>query len=230
MDDLTITTWLWGLKYNQSDIAKLHGGLRRHIRQRFRFIVFSSLPCNPPGVERCPIWDMGLIGQGCFVRLRMFDPEFQERHKISGRLVCIDLDTVITGHLDPLFDRPEPFVILQGANSINPCPYTGALMMVRAGVCSELWTDFKIQDATPDIWRTKKIPFYKFPDDQGWIAHKVPNAAGWQAGKNGVYAFMKPGWPGGPYLPRDARLVTFNGWRSPNHYNSLDWVRRNWVQ
>ena len=223
MEDLTITTWLWGNKYGQSDVAKLHGGLRRHLKQKFRFILFSSQAVNPPGIERNPIWDMGLIGQGCFVRLRMFDPEFQVKHKINGRLVCIDLDTVITGHLDPLFDRPEPFIILQGANSVNPCPFTAALMMVRTGFYSPLWNDFEMS-------KMDTIPFYEFPDDQGWIYHKAPDAAGWKCGKDGVYAFQKPGWPRGNALPRDARLVTFNGWRSPSKFQSLDWVQRNWVE
>lgn len=230
MEELTISTWLWGEKYGQSDVAKLYSGLHRHVKQKFRFILFSSKPCNPPGVERQPIVDWGLTEvDGCFARLRMYDPEFQFRHKINGRFVCIDLDTVITGHLDPVFDRPEPFLILQGANSENPCPYTGALQMVRTGAYPELWSDFNIHDATHSKWRAKEIPFYKFPDDQGWIAHKIPDAAGWKAGIDGVYAFQKPGWPGGIYLPRDARLVTFNGWRSPRKFQTLDWIQRNWV-
>ena len=224
MEELTITTWLWGTKYGQSDVNKLYHGLRRNLKQRFRFILFSSQPCNPPDVERHHIWDRQLTAvRGCFARLRMFDPEFQAKHKISGRLVCIDLDTVITANCDPVFDRPEPFVILQGGNSINPCPFTGALMMVRAGFYSTLWNDF-------DISKIDRIPFYEFPDDQGWVHYKVPEAAGWKCGQDGVYAFQKPGWPGGTSLPRDARLVTFNGWRSPRKFQSLDWIRRNWVE
>jgi hypothetical protein len=179
---------------------------------------------NITGVECRSIWDRNLIlVKGCFVRLRMFDPAFQAKHKITGRLVCTDLDTVITGNLDPLFNRPEPFVILQGANSLNPCPYCGALMMMRAGAYPQLWHDFKVEEIDA-------IPHYKFPDDQGWIYQKVPDAAGWKAGVNGVYAFKKPGWPSGDYLPRDARLVTFNGWRSPRAFHTLDWIQRNWVE
>jgi hypothetical protein len=227
VESLTITTWLWGTKYDQSDVAKLYGGLKRNLKQPFRFILFSSQPYNLPKAERypIPIRDMELTYvPGCFARLRMFDPEFQAAHRINGRLVCIDLDTVLTGNLDPLFDRSEPFVILQGANSLNPCPYTGALMMLRTGAYPQLWSDFNIATVA-------QIPFHEFPDDQGWIHFKVPDAAGWKAGKNGVYAFCKPGWPSGTYLPRDARLVTFNGWRSPKEFSrSCDWIRKYWVE
>jgi hypothetical protein len=229
MEELTISTWLWGSKYDHHDVAKLYNGLKRNLKQPFRFVLFShsALPAYYAGIERYAIWDYELTyTQGCFVRLRMFDPEFQKFCGITGRFVCIDLDTVITANLDPIFDRPEPFVILQGANAINPCPYTGALMMVRTGAYPQLWSDFSL-DAI------KEIPFYEFPDDQGWIHHKVPDAASWKAGENGVYAFQKPGWPMdqmGLFLPRDARLVTFPGARSPKKFASLDWVKRNWIE
>jgi hypothetical protein len=229
MECLTISTWLWGKKYDHHDVRKLHNGLKRNLKQPFRFILFTSelLDAYLP-IEMHPIWDDHLTTvEGCFARLRMFDPAFQSRYGIDGRFVCIDLDTVITANLDPIFDRPEPFLILQGANSTNPCPYTGALMMVRTGAYPELWSDFSLDAA-------KQIPFYEFADDQGWIWHKVPDAAGWKAGQNGVYAFMKPGWPkgftGGQFLPRDARLVTFNGWRSPSQFHSLDWVKKHWIE
>lgn len=31
------------------------------------------------------------------------------------RIVCLDLDAIVTGSLDPLLVRPEPFVIFGGA-------------------------------------------------------------------------------------------------------------------
>jgi hypothetical protein len=112
---------------------------------------------------------------GCFARLRMFDPEWQWIARVDECLVNIDLDTVITGPLDPLFDRPEPFVIMQKGNASNPCPYNGALMMIRAGAHPEVWTDFSLEAAA-------ETAHYEFPDDQGWIWHKMPNAAGWKCG------------------------------------------------
>src|SRR4029077_9337841 len=99
------TTWLWGKKYDHSDVAKLLSGLKRNLKQPFRFILFSDypLPVYLAGVERYPITDLELIDvPGCFARLRMFDPEFQTKYRINGRLVCIDLDTIITANLDPI--------------------------------------------------------------------------------------------------------------------------------
>lgn len=212
---LTIVTWLWGEKYGTNDVLKLRAGLARNLRQPYRMLVASPEP------EDVPLTSI----PGCFVRLRMFDPEWQAnamKVEAGGRIVCIDLDVVVTGPLDPLFDREEAFLILQGANASNPCPYNGSLWMLRAGYRPDVWTDFSIEDA-------KEVPHYEFPDDQGWMAHKLPNAAGWKAGSSsGVYAFQKPGWPKGDALPSDARLVVFPGWRSPEKFKRLAWIEEQW--
>jgi hypothetical protein len=222
---LTVCTWKWGVdKYTTEDVAKLAAGCRRHITQPFRFLMFTdNVRDFPEGVEPWAIRNPELTKvPGCFARLRMFDPQWMPWHDID-RLVCMDLDVVVTGPLDPLFDRPEKFVILHGANAVNPCPYNGSLMLVRVGACPEAWTEFSMDAA-------RKAPYHEFPDDQGWLWHKCPNAAGWKAGpESGVYAFKKPGWPkDSDDLPSDARLVVFPGWRSPEKFKHLPWVREHW--
>jgi hypothetical protein len=219
---LSICTWLWGNKYNTEDVRKLRDGLKRHLRQQYRFLLFSDCPVVLEGVHNQPILDMDLLDRGCFCRLRRSDPEWQKANHLDERIVNIDLDVVITGPLDPLFDRPEPFVILHGANAANPCPYNGSLSMLRAGYRPDVWSDFSVEAA-------KGVPFYSFPDDQGWLHHKLPNAAAWNAGsQSGVYAFKKPGWPQGNALPADARMVVFPGWRSPAQFKHLPWIKEHW--
>lgn len=212
MAKLTILTWFWGNKYGKEYVEKLSAGLRRHVKQPYHFVVVY------PDSEDHYLTQV----PGCFVRLRMFDPVWQGRRNLD-KFVCVDLDVVITGDLDPLFGRPEPFVILAGANSVNPCPYNGSLMMLQAGAYPEVWWDFSLDEV-------KAIPYYEFPDDQGWIAHKLPNAATWQVGpESGVYAYRKPKWPPlGDRCPADARLVVFPGSRDPKQVKHLPWVRDNW--
>lgn len=223
-------TWLWGSKYGLEDVAKLYYGLRRNIDQDFRFIVVTDRkPFMLHGVETTQIQDPELCKvKGCFARLRMFDPKWQGRLGIAldERIVGIDLDVVVVGKLDPIFNRGGSFRILGGANAANPCPFNGSLMMLRAGAHSEVWSDFSLEAAA-------KVPFYEFPDDQGWIWHKLPNAEVWKVGADsGVYAFQKPGWEGPGlntnHIPDAARLVVFPGWRSPEQFKHLPWVRDNW--
>jgi hypothetical protein len=223
---LAICTWLWGDKYSVVDVAKLKRGIERHLTEQHRFLVMTERERDwrpPPYMERHAIKDPELLAhKGCFARLRMFDYGWQINRGIDDRLVCMDLDTVITGQLDVLFNRPETFAILGGGNSVNPCPFNGSLMMLRPGHHGELWSDFSIEKA-------RKIKFYEFPDDQGWIAHKMPNAAIWPCGrKSGIYAFQKPGWPMNNELPQNARMVVFPGARQPRDFMHLKWIRNNW--
>lgn len=222
---LTVAVHIWGTKYGPDYVARLASGVHRHLKQPHRFVAISDrAELVPPTIERIELEDRALTDvKGCFVRLKMFDPEWQRRHGMTGRIVSLDLDDIITGPLDPLFDRPENFVIFQGANAANPCPYNGSVFMVRAGAHPEVWKDFSIAAA-------QSIPRHDFPDDQGWLWHKIPNAAGWKAGpQSGVYGFQKPGWPKGTALPPDARLVAFFGWRDPSKFIQLDWVKKNWA-
>lgn len=212
MEELNVCVWLWGTKYGRDYVDRLFAGIDRHLKRPFKPWIFHPNEADYP-LTQIP---------GCFARLRMFDPMFQRHHGLKGRVVCFDLDTIITGPLDELFDRDEDFLILQGANSSNPCPYNGSLMSFRVGAHPELWTEFTLDAASA-------VPFYEFPDDQAWYAAKVPDAAGWKAGPDsGVYAFQKPGWPKGEKLPKDARLVVFPGWRDPAKFTHLDWVKAAW--
>jgi hypothetical protein len=209
--DLTVGCFYWGTKYPTNYMARLKAGVERHLKQPHEFRMFFPEP------EDLHLTEVA----GCFARLRVFDPKWQEIHKITGRLVILDLDLIITGSLDGLFDRPEPFTILQGVNAANPCPYNGSVWMLQAGYRPDVWTDFSLEAA-------ERVPYYAFADDQSWLAAKLPNSGAFGPDQ-GVYAFQKPGWPKGNALPKNARIVAFPGWRDPVGFQHLDWVKQHWV-
>lgn len=212
---LAVVTWLWGDKYGDGDVQKLRNGISRYLEQDHSFSIMR------------PVGDDKYLTKikGCFARLRMFDLKWQRKvfSENVDRIVCIDLDVVITGPLDPLFNRAENFVILQGANAANPCPFNGSLWLLRPGYRPDVWSDFSLEAA-------EKLPRYEFVDDQQWMFHKLSDAAAWHVGpRSGVYAFQKPAWPKGDDLPKDARLVVFPGWRSPEKFKHLKWVQEHWI-
>jgi uncharacterized Zn-finger protein len=213
LEGLTVVTFSWGSKYGPEYVNRLRAGVTRHLSAGHEFRVLIPAP-----------EDMHLTEiPGCFARLRIFDPVWQAAQGLTGRIVCLDLDLIVTGPLDALFDRPEPFVILSGANKSNPCPYNGSVFMLRAGAHPEVWSDFTLDAA-------RAAPFYQFPDDQGWFAHKLPGAAEWPCGpKSGIYAFRKPQWPVCDALPKDARIVAFPGHRDPSQFTNLRWVKEHWL-
>lgn len=221
---LYVVAYSWGNKYTSEYVDRLRRGVARNLKQEHRFALISDDGRVVDGCEswRIPDEDLHLTAiPGCLARLRLFDPDYLARHGAS-KVVVLDLDSVITGPLDDVFDRPEPFVIFQGANAANPCPYNGSTWMLDAGYRPDVWEDFSIEAAA-------RAPFFIFPEDQAWLAHKIPGAAGWKIGhESGLYAFNKKHWPRNNRLPPDARIVTFVGRKDPSLYTHLDWVREHW--
>lgn len=222
---LHIVTYFWGDKYSREYVQKLRAGVERNLKQPHKFVCITDKIAAPydrviPKEDR-PLTTI----KGCFARLRLFDPYFQfiRDMKKGDRIVCMDLDAVVTGPLDPLFDRPDPFVILGGANASNPCPYNGSLFLLRAGYRPDVWASFSLAAAD-------KIKKHEFPDDQGWMWDRIPDASVWKAGEqSGVYGFQKPGWPkGSDDLPKGARYVAFFGSRDPAQFTHLKWVQEHW--
>lgn len=228
---LFVCTWLWGTKWGDDYAVQLFAALRRHIKQEFRAVLITDRAGGFGEDIVCPVEeaDKPLLEQrGCLVRMRMFDAAWQARigAKAGDRIVNIDVDAVVTGDLDVLFDRRDEFTIMQGFNQTNPCPFNGSLWMFRAGERHDVFDDFSFK-----AYADRKVPFHAFPDDQGWLHYKFPNAAAWTT-KEGVYAFKKINWPafvGGIKhgLPLNARVVAFPG-RAPKEYQWLGWVRQHW--
>jgi hypothetical protein len=216
---LTVVTWRWGKKYSPEHVSRLKAGVARNLAIPHRFICITD-QADTPG-DTLPIEDEALLSvrDGCYCRLRMFDPAWQLRHGIE-RLVCLDLDMVITGPLGPLFDRPEPFMIRHGGHW-NPCKFNGSVMAIARCARPEIWKEFTVEKADKfdfegGVWRGS---------DQTWIAHMAPDAPGWTHA-DGIYGYKKRGWPG--YLPSDARIVTFNGRRDPSSQTER-WVAQHWA-
>ena len=223
---LNIVTWYWGHKYPRDHVLKLVAGVERNLTQPHRIIVMSEQArIKYGGVVSLPIMDEHLIHQpGCVVRMRIFDPTWQASVGImyDDRIVDLDIDAVITRPLDSLFDREEDFVILQGINTTNPCPYNGSVFMLRAGAHADVWNDFSLE-------ANRAVPWHSFPDDQGWMHHKIPNGAAWTVA-DGIYGFKKKDWPSGDSLPTNARIVAFPGWRDPSMpiFAKIPWIKQHW--
>lgn len=203
---------MWGLRYGPDYVDKLRAGVARNLSEPYEFRVFT-----PPAEDEYLTKE-----KGCFARLRAFDPEWQAAQGIEpgDRIVCLDLDLVVTGSLDGLFGRPEPFTILTGINSSNPCPYNGSVWELEAGYRPDVWSEFSLELAA-------KVPFFVFPDDQSWMADMIPDAGSFGP-ENGVFGFQKRGWPKSDALPRAARIVAFPGSRDPSQFTHLGWVKDHW--
>jgi hypothetical protein len=217
---ITVLTWLWrqpGMRttYTAGHVAIWADMVSRNLTMPHRLACVTTetdLPGNvvridPPGEFEGvkPTW--GPQKPNCFRRLSMFRRDAAE---IFGeRFVCMDLDVVIGGPLDPLFDRPEDLVLFKGTHESRP--YNGSMMLIRAGCRPELYEDFDQAgaDASGEAFHGS---------DQAWLAHRLGwGEATWDE-SDGVWHWHR-------YLKEVKRarptIVFFPGKRKPWEFDRI---------
>lgn len=236
MSRLTVVTFKWQPKDGPAKFTSRHVNvLARMVKRNYlkphRFVCITDEPHGlDPSIEVLPLWEdhsgmrnpHGPDYPSCYRRLKLFSPEM--RDVLGERFVCLDLDTVITADLSPLWDRTEDFVILKGTNPSTY--YNGGMVLMTAGARADVWDHFDPK-LSPALALSKR----QFGSDQGWISYKLgPDEATWGR-DDGVYSWV-PHLKSGQFpLPEGARMVFFNG----KHQNPWDtfpqsfaWVRENW--
>lgn len=213
---ITVMTWLWEQpggreRYTMDHVAIWADMVRRNITMPHRIACVTDLPNLPKGVVRIkpprdfedvriPSWGPQL--PQCLRRLAMFRPDASA---IFGeRFVNMDLDCVIGGPLDPLFDVEDGFRIYRGTSRTRP--YNGSMMLLKAGARPQVFTDFSVEGAT-------EAGNLYIGSDQAWITHKLgPGEPTW-GDEHGVV------WHGNRMgkNPADYRVMFFPGYPKAWH-------------
>lgn len=199
----------------------------RHYAQPHRFICVTDNPSGlDSGVEIAPLWNdhaalpspHGGRNPSCYRRLKLYARDAAAT--FGPRLAILDLDTVITGDLSPIFDCAEDYRIYGQTNPNNP--FNGSLTVMNAGARPQVWEKFDPR-TSPALAKAKGF----FGSDQAWLCAVLgPNEA--RFGKqDGVYSYRCDLKPNSGRLPPDARLVSFHGGVDPwsPEAQRLDWVR-----
>jgi hypothetical protein len=104
--DRVILCMKWGTLYEPEYVNVLFNAARANITGDFRFVCLTDNTAGfVDGVEAYPIPDIGLRSQdyhhGAWPKLTVFSKNL---YGLKGRALFIDLDTVICGNLDQMFD------------------------------------------------------------------------------------------------------------------------------
>jgi len=191
-EPIHVLTWLWQQPGGRTNYQPWHvrcwaDMVRRHLTMPHTLAVVTDVPGDYGDIEviapprdfedvRIPTWGQHM--PQCLRRLAMFRPDAAA---IFGeRFVSMDLDCVISGSLDPLFDRDEDFVMYRGTNAARP--YNGSLLMMTAGARPQVYTEFTPEGA---VAAGEKY----IGSDQAWISYVLgPGEAVWGA-NDGVHAW-----------------------------------------
>lgn len=107
----------WGTLYTAEYVNVLHNACKRHISTDFRFVCLTDDDAGfQAGIESYPIPNIGLeephYYHGAWPKISVFCDDL---YGLQGRALFIDLDTVIWGSLDELFNVSGELVAINNA-------------------------------------------------------------------------------------------------------------------
>ena len=156
-----------GTKFDADYVNKLYCGVRRNTTLPFTFHCFTedNEGLNP-NIKTHSLPDVDI--DGWWYKLYLFSDEVD----IEGRVLYIDLDTLITGNIDHYIALDKGFVVLRDLwakqNNVG-----SALMSFNVGEHKHIWDTF-IKDPTSAINGLRPH------GDQRWIQKQQQQRVYWQ--------------------------------------------------
>jgi hypothetical protein len=157
------------VKFSVTYVEKLASMARRFLDQPFRFVCLTDQPhAMPEGVEAIAIQKPSGV-KGWWAKLSLFDPA----HGFSGRMLYLDLDTLVVSSLAPIVEFDAPFALVpDGAPNFKGTSrhavvkhFNSSVMVWDAGVRPDLFLQWT--PAVADrLW-----------GDQDWLGERAPEAA-----------------------------------------------------
>lgn len=191
------------LNRGQEYVDKLYAMVKRNLNQRFDFHCINEN--NSTG------W-WANMNHGWWAKVDLFEPG-----KFSGRVLYIDLDSVITGPLDQLVEH-KGIIDMQYWDGKFP-EYNSSVMVWDAGEHEEIFTKY-----TSDIpkWTVVGSKMFKnFEGDQEWIQY----ISTWNTFPPGMVQSYKFNCT--EILQKECKICTFHGHPKP-HEVTTGWVPEYW--
>jgi len=234
----------WGTRYGPDYVNRLYGMVRRHTTGDIRFLCLTD---DASGIREevacfdCPTIDIPAPYNNLgWRKVNLFAPKVAD---LTGDVLFIDLDVVITGPLDAFFEHEpdQPFVVMQ--NPTQPGSRIGntSVYRFRVGASPDV-LDKLLADAPAMI--------EQYRNSQTFISRTIGQIAFWPEPWCASFKvkcippFPQRLWRP-PTLPEGARVVIFPGkpdpdeaaagtWPAPWHkrwYKTLrptPWIQQHW--
>ena len=237
---MNFVTWKWapatGNRAFQSEhVNVLRAMLERNFHAPHKLICLTddtggldprieALPLPVTGFEHLPNPSSKLYPRmekdfpSCYRRLWVFS---DEARSLGERIICIDIDVIVTGDITHLAKKTAPFVGWSSAK-FGWNKIAGGLYMLTPGAHTEVWTEFD-PDTSPRIAAAAG----NNGSDQAWMSYKLYPPKEMWTDADGV---VKINWLS-RRPPNRQCLVFTNGHRPPwdqATQKKYPWVSRYW--
>ena len=210
----------FGTKYNNEYVNNLFRGISRNTSKEFLFTCFTDVfnKDADSGILQCPL---PLARNDWFAKIGLYNKELYNE---NDQIFYFDLDTVITGNLDEIFEYSGNFIILR--DFYRRDGYGSGLMSWRPHAVNHMFTNYRGQKCRHG--------------DQGWCEEQYPGADIWQEMYPEKVISYKvhikdSGRVRNPNFTKyrgtldTSSIVCFHGRPLPHEVANLDWMREHWI-
>lgn len=190
--------WVRGpVPYTSDYVVRLERMVRRYLDRPFDFVCLTDQPSElPSSIGRIRIQSLATAvprnGVGYWNKVSLF----YQAVGFRGRVLYIDLDSLLVSDLSPIVDYPAPFAITEDALVKERAhldtdrygrklvrAFNSSVMVWDAGFGADIYNAW-----TPDVAQ-------RLSTDQDWIAERYPTAAAMPYAWFPRISRQQPPWP-----------------------------------
>lgn len=170
--DITVACVLWmgdfrGRRYSPEWVRRLRNMVARNLSRPHRFVCLSNVDVE--GIETVPlVSDL----PGWFAKLELFRPG----NGLRGRVLYLDLDTLVTGDLGEIADYPSRFAMMPPSFEL----VEGGQPAGGPGIVDRYQSSVMVWDAVEgcDVWESVPSDVQtRYRGDQDFLGDALPGAA-----------------------------------------------------
>ncbi|TCT42721.1 hypothetical protein [Martelella mediterranea] len=210
----TVVCMKWGQRYSADYVNRLWSSIKRHTVRETRLVCFTDDPSGvDPAVQCHPLPEIRIPDEIAWSPWRKLSLWQTPLADLSGDVLFLDLDIVITGALDPMFDfAPGKYCACE--NWTQPGQGIGNTSVFRwnVGANPQIFRDFEA-----DAERIRK----KYRIEQVYISAEIDEMLFWPS--EWCVSFkhtLMPSWPLNFFktvkLPENTKVVAFTGKPDPD--------------
>jgi hypothetical protein len=215
----------WGTAYGADYANTLYSMVSRNTTRPLRFICFTDdLRDLREDIEALPLPPIDLPPSHQWKAWRKISLWQSDLAGLSGDVLFLDLDVVVTGSIDPFFDfRPEQtYCVIENWTQMGEGIGNTSVFRLRVGAHPEVYDTLM---AGPEA------VFATHRNSQTFASRTISGMVYWPPGWCISFKHtLIPRWPLNffrvPPLPSDARVVCFTGMPNPHHARDGIWPTR----
>lgn len=205
----TIICMKWGTRYGADFVNRLYNSIQRHTERNTRLICFTDDSSGINTNVQCqPIPDIDLPDDQINTPWRKLTMWAYPLADIEGDVLFLDLDLVITGCLDDMFDfEAGRFCVIRNWTQPNANIGNTSCFRFPAGKYTHIFED---------INANSEAILKKYRIEQVYISREIDDMVFWPSLWCASFKHtLLPKWPLNffktPELPRDTKVIAFTG-------------------